>query len=193
KNGSGKISVTGAAKTAVIGPATTVDDLSVIESATNAVTYVRHYIKDKLDIDGSKFDFTFQIISPLEGSAGMGVSGPSLGIAFSTAAVSELAKMKMEPNVVMTGKVDIKGNVGPVGGLGWRGTGKFLAAIRTKKVKIKKFLIPRWNYEKSSDEWAILEEKKIEVIPVNRQTDAWTSTFDVKEEDILRQIKLSIK
>ncbi|MFX0088280.1 MAG: AAA family ATPase [Candidatus Hodarchaeota archaeon] len=193
KNGSGTISVTGAAKTAVIGPATTVDDLSVIESATNAVTYVRHYIKDKLGIDGSKFDFTFQIISPLEGSAGMGVSGPSLGIAFSTAAVSELAKMKVEPNVVMTGKVDIKGNVGPVGGLGWRGTGKFLAAIRTKKVKIKKFLIPRWNYEKSSDEWTILEDKKIEVIPVNRQTDAWTSTFDVKEDDILRQIKLSIK
>ncbi|MFX1487235.1 MAG: AAA family ATPase [Promethearchaeota archaeon] len=193
KNGTGKVSVTGAAKTVVIGPATTVDDVSVIESATNAVTYIRHYIKEKLDVDISNYDFAFQIISPLEGSAGMGVSGPSLGIAFSTAAISELAKIKMKPNVVMTGKVDIKGNVGPVGGLGWRGTGKFLAAIRTKKVKIKKFLIPRWNYEKSRDEWAILNEKKIEVVPVSKQAEAWISTFDMKEGDILRQIRPDIE
>jgi len=63
------------------------------------------------------------------------------------------------PESVLTGKVDIKGNVGPVGGLSWRGTGKILAAVRTRKVRIRRFVLPKWNYESAPDEMRILEEK----------------------------------
>ncbi|MHA1238061.1 MAG: AAA family ATPase [Candidatus Odinarchaeia archaeon] len=189
ERGQGEISVTGAAKTAVIGPGTTVKDESVIESAVNVVNYIRKYLREKLNVDISNYDFTFQIISPLEGTAGMGVSGPSLGVALSTAAISELAKLSIKPEIVMTGKGDIKGNVGPVGGLGWRGTGKLLAAIRTKNMKIKKFLIPQWNYEKSRDEWNILEDKGIKVIPIRKQVEAWLYALDIDEAKLLENLK----
>jgi SpoVK/Ycf46/Vps4 family AAA+-type ATPase len=190
--GTGKVKVTGAAKTAVLGPATAVEDASVVESAANVVEYIRNYTYEKLKLDISKYDFTFQVISPLEGAAGMGVSGPSLGAAFSVAAISELSGLPVFPSVVMTGKGDIKGNIGPVGGVGWRGAGKFLAASQTKKIKIRKFLLPQWNYEKSEDEWEILQEKKIMVVPVTCQREIWQHALAVGEDEVIRRLKEKI-
>jgi len=193
RRGTGKVTVTGAAKAAVLGPATTVEDVSVVESATNAVEYIRSYLREKLKLDISKYDFTFQVISPLEGAAGMGASGPSLGVAFSIAAISELSGLCIDPTVLMTGKADIKGNVGPVGGVGWRGAGKFLAATQTKKIKIQKFLLPKWNYEKSANEWQVLQDKKIAVIPIQTQTEVWEHGLGMRESQIELSIVTSLK
>jgi ATP-dependent Lon protease len=193
KQGTGKVRVTGAAKAAVLGPATTVEDTSVIESATNVVEYIRGYIAEQLRTNISKYDFTFQVISPLEGAAGMGVSGPSLGVAFSVAAISELSGLGVDPTVVITGKGDIKGNVGPVGGVGWRGAGKFLAATQTKKIKMQKFLLPQWNYEKSADEWQVLQDKKISVIPVKSLVEAWEHALGITRDEIVRKLESELK
>ena len=190
--GTGKVSVSGAAKSAVLGPATAVEDVSVVESAGNVVEYIRNYVRERLMFNISKYDFTFQVISPLEGAAGMGVSGPSLGAAFSAAAISELSSIPVQPTVVMTGKSDIKGNVGPVGGVGWRGAGKFLAASRTKKIKVQKFLLPQWNYEKSEDEWEILEEKKISIVPVTSQIEVWEHSLGVRQDEVVERLKARI-
>jgi len=192
KQGTGKVRVTGAAKAAVLGPATAVEDVSVVESARNVIEYIRNYLREKLKLDISKYDFTFQVISPLEGAAGMGVSGPSLGAAFSVAAISELSGLGVSATVVMTGKGDIKGNVGPVGGVGWRGAGKFLAATQTKKIKIQKFLLPQWNYEKSADEWQVLQDKNITVIPVKSQIEVWEHALGVDNEQITRKLELAL-
>jgi len=183
--GTGKVSVTGAARTIVLGPGTSIEDLSVIESASNTIEFLRHYILLKCGLDISSFDFKYQIISPLEGVPGMGVSGPSLGLALSVAAVSELTGVPVSPEVVMTGKCDIKGGVGPVGGLGWRGSGKILAAVRTRRLKVRKFLMPRWNYERAPDEVKVLEENEITVVPVERQVDAWITALNLRDEDEL--------
>jgi len=192
--GSGKVVVTGAAKTVILGPGTSVEDTSVIESATNAVEYIRTYVREKTGLDISAYDFRYQVISPLEGAPGTGVSGPSLGLAFSVAAISELVGVPVKPEVVMTGKCDIKGNVGPVGGLGWRGSGKVLAAIKTKKIRIRKFLMPRWNYEKSPDEVKVLEENGIKVIPIDRQVDAWLQSLNLdNEDDLIVKLRIRIK
>ena len=192
KQGTGKVRVTGAARSAVLGPATAVADVSVVESARNVIEYIRSYLREKLKLDISKYDFTFQVISPLEGAAGMGVSGPSLGAAFSVAAISELSGLGVSATVVMTGKADIKGNVGPVGGVGWRGAGKFLAATQTKKIKIQKFLLPQWNYEKSTDEWQVLQDKNITVIPVKSQIEVWEHALGVDNEQITRKLELAL-
>jgi SpoVK/Ycf46/Vps4 family AAA+-type ATPase len=191
RDGTGMVSVTGAAKTAVLGPATAVEDVSVVESAANVVEYIRSYIRERLSFDISKYNFIFQVISPLEGAAGMGVSGPSLGIAFSAAAMSELSGLPADPTVVMTGKGDIKGNVGPVGGVGWRGSGKFLAASRTKKVVVRKFLLPKWNYEKSVDEWEILQDKGIAVVSVSSQIEVWEHSLGAKEDQIIQRLRMT--
>ncbi|WEU40544.1 MAG: AAA family ATPase [Candidatus Odinarchaeum yellowstonii] len=189
RNGTGKLIVTGAAKTLLVTPQTPVKDESVIESATNVIEYIKKYIYENIGVDISGYDFTFQIISPLEGAAGMGVSGPSLGAALSLSAISELSKIPVASDTVLTGKADIKGNIGPVGGTGWRGTGKFLAAIKTKKVHVKKFLIPEWNYQTSIDEIEILREKNIEIIPVKTQIHAWLSALNVDEKILVEKLK----
>lgn len=191
-NGSGKVVVTGAAKSAVVGP-TVVEDASVVESATNVTEYIRRYVMERLGENISKYDFTFEVVSPLEGASGFGVTGPSLGVAFSVAALSELARIEVEPSTVITGKGDIKGNVGPVGGVGWRGAGKLLAAMKTKKMKIKKFLLPKWNYEKSKDEWEILAEKNIDIVPIERQVEAWIHSFNMSEDEIIESLAMGLK
>lgn len=192
-NGSGKVVVTGAAKAVVTGPLTPIEDTSVIESAINVTEYVKGFVSDVTGIDISKYDFKFQVISPLEGMPGMGVSGPSLGVAFSVAAMSELSGIHVEPDVVMTGKGDIKGNVGPVGGLGWRGSGKIIAAVRTRKIRVKRFIIPRWNYERSPDEVKVLHDADIEVIPVDKQRDAWLWSLKVSEEELVTSLRENVK
>ncbi|MBS7658548.1 MAG: AAA family ATPase [Candidatus Bathyarchaeia archaeon] len=191
-NGDGKTIVTGASKSTIVGP-TVIEDTSVIESATNVVEYIKKYVREKTGEDISKFDFVFEVVSPLEGASGLGVSGPSLGVAFSVAAISELAQIKVEPTVVMTGKGDIKGNVGPVGGVGWRGAGKFLAALKARKMKINKFLLPKWNYENSKDEWEILTEKNINVISIQKQLEAWLYSLNVTEEELINKLSLHIQ
>ncbi|RLF11748.1 MAG: hypothetical protein DRJ98_02590 [Thermoprotei archaeon] len=190
--GTGKVTVTGAARTVLLGHTTPVEDVSVQESAINVTEYVRSYVHERLGIDISSFDFKFQVISPLEGVAGLGVSGPSLGLAFSIAAISELSSLPVEPGVAITGKGDIKGNVGPVGGLGWRGAGKIVAAIQTRKVKVKKFILPRWNYERGQDEVKVLEEVGIHVIPVERQVDAWLHALNIGEEELLERLRAKL-
>ena len=192
KRGSGRVVVTGAAKTVAIGPATPVEDVSVVESAQNAVDYVKSYVADRLGLDISNFDFRFQVVSPLEGVPGGGVSGPSLGLTFSVAAISELAGIPPDLSVVMTGKSDIKGRVGPVGGLGWRGAGKIIAAIKTRRVKVRKFIMPKWNYENAKDEAKVLEEADIRVVPVERQVEAWLQALNVSEEELLQSIMRNI-
>lgn len=186
--GTGKVTVTGAAKAAFVGAVTPVEDVSVLESATNIVEFVKRYVYEKVGVDISSYDFTFQVISPLEGVAGMGVSGPSLGLALSVTAISELAGIEGRPDVVMSGKGDIKGNVGPVGGMGWRGSGKIIAAVQTRRIKLKKFVLPRWNYEHSPDEMAILKEEGIEVVPVERQVEAWLNIFSMTEEELIAKL-----
>jgi len=186
--GNGKVSITGVAKNVVLGPGTSVEDLSVVESASNVVDYIRDYVMMNIGLDIRNFDFRYQVISPLEGVPGAGVSGPSLGLALSVAAISELSKIPVSPEVVMTGKCDIKGGVGPVGGLDWRGSGKILAAIRTKRVRVRKFLMPKWNYLRSRDEIKVLEENDIVVIPVEKQLDAWLVALNLRSESELINI-----
>ncbi|MHC1637488.1 MAG: AAA family ATPase, partial [Candidatus Nezhaarchaeales archaeon] len=70
RRGSGKVNVTGAAKSVAIGPMTSVEDVSVIESAQNAVDYIKIYINERLGVDISDYDFRFQVVSPLEGVPG---------------------------------------------------------------------------------------------------------------------------
>lgn len=186
--GSGIVSVTGAARSQVTSQGTPIEDVSVMESASNVVEYVRQYLREKVELDPSAYDFKFQVVSPLEGIAGLGVSGPSLGLAFSVASISELADARVDPSTVMTGKGDLKGNVGPVGGLGWRGAGKIVAAVQTERIKVKKFLMPKWNYERSPDEVKVLTERGIEVVPVERQVEAWVNALNMDEDAIARRI-----
>uniref|UniRef100_A0A7C3N5Q6 AAA family ATPase n=1 Tax=Candidatus Methanomethylicus mesodigestus TaxID=1867258 RepID=A0A7C3N5Q6_9CREN len=191
--GTGKVTVTGAAKAAILGGASAVEDTSVIESATNVVEFIKHFIYENLKLDISRYDFIYQVISPLEGMAGMGVSGPSLGLAFSLATISELTKQPCKVPTVMSGKGDIKGNVGPVGGLGWRGSGKIIAAVQTRRIKVKKFAMPKWNFDNSGDEITILKSAGIEVLPVERQVDAWLNILGMSQEDLLRRLETSLK
>jgi ATP-dependent Lon protease len=107
--------------------------------------------------------------------------------------VSELAGYPPDPSVVMTGKTDIKGRVGPVGGLDWRGAGKIIAAIKTKRIKVKKFIMPKWNYERARDEIKVLEDSGITVVPVEKQVEAWVHSLNMDEAVLLERLATNLE
>lgn len=105
------------------------------ESAMIALSYVRSIAADY----GVKKDFFSEHdihIHVPEGAVPK--DGPSAGITMATAILSAVAKIKVSCKVAMTGEINLRGNVMPIGGL----KEKLLAA---KNAGIKKVLVPKKN------------------------------------------------
>lgn len=105
------------------------------ESAQIALTYVRS-IADDYGVKKSFFrEHDIHIHVP-EGAVPK--DGPSAGITMATALLSAAAKRKVNCKVAMTGEVNLRGKVMPIGGL----KEKLLAA---KNAGIKTVLVPKKN------------------------------------------------
>jgi len=85
--------------------------------------------------------------------------GPSAGAAMVTAIVSALTHIEVRKDVAMTGEINLRGYVTPIGGL----KEKLLAALRGG---IKKVLIPRDNVKDLAD-IPDKVKKGLEIVPVN--------------------------
>ncbi len=119
------------------------------EAVDNVSALFKRYIGDSI----SKTDMHIQFLQTYEG-----VEGDSASIAIAVAVISALAEVPVRQDIAMTGSLDVRGKVLPVGGV----TGKIEAAI---EAGIKKVLIPKGNAE---DVYLAKESRgKIEVIPVN--------------------------
>jgi ATP-dependent Lon protease len=84
--------------------------------------------------------------------------GPSAGITISIALISAATGKKAKGNVAMTGEVNLRGDVLPIGGL----KEKLLAA---KRIGIKKVLIPKEN-KRDIEEVSVEITDGLEIIPV---------------------------
>lgn len=94
--------------------------------------------------------------------------GPSAGITMSTALASIFSGKKVKACVAMTGEIDLRGKVLPIGGL----KEKLIAAY---KANIKTALIPKKNYERDLKDIPDEVKNNMKIIPV--------STFD----DVLKE------
>ena len=102
------------------------------ESAEIALTYVRS-IASKYGVDKDYFaEHNIHIHVP-EGAVPK--DGPSAGITMATALLSAVANIKVDCKVAMTGEINLRGDVMPIGGV----KEKLLAA---KNAGIEKVLVP---------------------------------------------------
>ncbi|QOW63338.1 endopeptidase La [Campylobacter hepaticus] len=86
--------------------------------------------------------------------------GPSAGITMSTAIASVFSDKKVRSDIAMTGEIDLKGRVLPIGGL----KEKLIAAY---KADIKIALIPRKNYDRDLKDIPDEVKENMEIIPVD--------------------------
>lgn len=96
--------------------------------------------------------------------------GPSAGITISTAIASIFSDKKVKADVAMTGEIDLKGKVLPIGGL----KEKLIAAY---KADIKIALIPRKNYERDLKDIPSEVRDNMEIIAVDTFSDVLEYTL----------------
>jgi ATP-dependent Lon protease len=104
------------------------------ESSTAAISYIRANA-EKLGID-KRFDKTDVHIHIPEGATPK--DGPSAGVTMVTAVVSAMTGIPVRHDIAMTGEVNIRGRVMPIGGL----KEKVLAA---RRIGVKTVIIPDEN------------------------------------------------
>lgn len=139
------------------------------ESATASLSFVRANWK-KLDVP-EKFSSKKEIhIHVPEGA--IPKDGPSAGITMTMALISAASGKMLRGELAMTGEIDLRGNVLPIGGL----NEKLLAA---KKAGMKRVLIPKEN-EVDLNEVNEHAKEGLEIIPVKEIFEAAKYSFKRK-------------
>ncbi|MBI2079292.1 ATP-dependent protease LonB [Candidatus Micrarchaeota archaeon] len=103
--------------------------------AKEAVENVSAIVKKYIGTDISKKDIHIQFLQTYEG-----VEGDSASISIAVAVISAMTDIPVKQDYALTGSLDVRGDVLPVGGV----TGKIEAAIETG---ISKAIIPKMNFE----------------------------------------------
>lgn len=107
-----------------------------IESAQLGGTFLRKFWKNM-----PNFDIVLHIISPQEGGEDIAISGPSAGQVMFWTMLSAIIREPFNPKVCMTGRIDLNGTVGMVGGIQpKKGTGKLDTA---RESQFELCLIPK--------------------------------------------------
>ena len=140
------------------------------ESSQAAISYIRSQSR-KYKIKADYFEKHDIHIHIPEGAVPK--DGPSAGITMTTAVLSAITGMKVYGNLAMTGKVTIRGDVLPIGGL----KEKLLAA---KRLGIEKVLVPRSN-EKDVREFHEEITEGLEIIYVRNMNQVIKQAFVEKE------------
>ncbi len=149
--------------------------------AKEAVANVSAIIKKHVGTDIARKDIHIQFIQTYEG-----VEGDSASIATAVAVISALTETPARQDCAMTGSLDIRGRVLPVGGV----TAKIEAAIESG---IRKVLIPRAN---SQDVYLSKDKKKkVEIIEVDNIVDVLKVILQdsKKKKELLKKMEKQFK
>ncbi len=158
----------------------------VLESAEMARDFLRNYCPKLADLD-----ISLHFISAGEGTEGVAVSGPSAGQVLTFTLLSALIREPFNPEVCMTGKIDLNGIAGMVGGIQPKeNTGKLDAA---RAYGFKKILIPQQAYEdieKEFPDYLIMsKEQGTEIIGGTTSWDYASIVFpQLTKEQILEKL-----
>ncbi|MGC8581306.1 MAG: ATP-dependent protease LonB [Thermoplasmata archaeon] len=142
------------------------------ESVENVSAFIKKYIGDNI----SNYDIHIQFIGTYEG-----VEGDSASISIATAVMSALENVPVNQEIAMTGSMNIRGEVLPIGGV----TAKIEAAV---EAGIKKVIIPKANLND-----VLMEERyigKIQIIPVTHFSEVlkYALNIDKNESSVLHKL-----
>ncbi|MBI5046612.1 ATP-dependent protease LonB [Candidatus Micrarchaeota archaeon] len=143
------------------------------EAVDNVSAIFKKYIGSQI----SRTDLHIQYLQTYEG-----VEGDSASISTALAVISAIAAIPVYQSVAMTGSLDVRGRVLPVGGI----TGKIEAAI---DAGVKKVLIPKSN---AQDVYLPKEKlNKIEIISVTDIYEVLSHALEdgVKKTQLLKKMK----
>jgi ATP-dependent 26S proteasome regulatory subunit len=99
----------------------------------------------------ANLDFSIHTVSSGEGGEQVAVSGPSAGMVMFFTMLSTIIKEPFNPDVCMTGKIDLRGTAGLVGGIQPdRGAQKIDAA---RENGFKQVIIPQYALDKLQKDW----------------------------------------
>jgi len=159
------------------------------EIAKEAVQNVSAVVKKHLAEDVSKKDIHIQFLQTYEG-----VEGDSASISVAVAVLSALKNVPVDQSVAMTGSLDVRGNVLPVGGV----DAKVEAAA---EAGIKKVVIPKANLkdivEKPKGVKVVgasrIEEVLREALKPSREAKALVKAFEEAHKEELKKEKAPAK
>ncbi len=143
----------------------------------------------------SKLDFSVHVVSPGEGGEEVALSGPSAGMVMFQTMLSALIKKPFNPKVVMTGKIDIFGRAGLIGGVHpAHGSGKLDIA---RESSFEKVVIPTHAYEKLDKDYhdyiAASQEAGTEIVHgVDWREYAKFVFPDLTYEEIIELVKSAV-
>jgi Lon-like ATP-dependent protease len=147
--------------------------------AKEAVRNVSAIIKKNIGTDISKKDIHIQFLQTYEG-----VEGDSASVSVAVAVFSALQNLTVNQGVAMTGSLDVRGNVLPVGGV----SGKIKAAY---DAGIRKVIIPASNVKDVYLDKEVME--KMSIVGVKRIEEVIKESFNQSRETAKLVLTLSGK
>jgi SpoVK/Ycf46/Vps4 family AAA+-type ATPase len=136
----------------------------VAESVHASAEHARVFLNEQCDWALRNYEFYLDFITFAKGLDQKVIQGPSAGAAMTLAEFSAATKQNVLPNVVITGAVTPKGELVQVGGLDFKGMGKFVAALNTDGVDT--IIIPESNYDAlNQEDTEFFQKQGLKIIP----------------------------
>lgn len=136
----------------------------IAKSVRASAEHARVFLNEECGWAIGDYEFFVDFITFAKGLDTQVIQGPSAGAAITLAQYSAAAREPVLPSVVVTGGVTPKGELIQVGGLDFRGMGKFVAALNTEGVDT--IVIPESNFRMIADEdRKFFERQGLEVVP----------------------------
>ena len=141
----------------------------IAKSVRASAEHARVFLNEQCDWSMRNHEFFLDFITFAKGLDSQVIQGPSAGAAITLAQYSVAAKEEVLPNVVITGGVTPKGELVQVGGLDFKGMGKFVAALNTDGVDT--IIIPESNFTGVSvEDRGFFEKQGLKIVPAR---DFW--------------------
>jgi SpoVK/Ycf46/Vps4 family AAA+-type ATPase len=142
----------------------------IAKSVRASAEHARVFLNEQCDWSMRNYEFFLDFITFAKGLDSQVIQGPSAGAAITLAQYSVAAKEEVLPNVVITGGVTPKGELVQVGGLDFKGMGKFVAALNTDGVDT--IIIPESNFSGVSvEDRGFFEKQGLKIVPAKNFWD----------------------
>lgn len=138
----------------------------IAQSVKASAEHARVFLNEECRWAIRNYEFFVDFITFAKGQDTQVIQGPSAGAAITLAQYSASANEEVLPNVVITGGITPKGELVQVGGLDFRGMGKFIAALNTDGVDT--MVIPASNYTSlSTEDVEFFQRKGLKIVPAS--------------------------